>query len=503
MSTTTRRHPTAAFAGLCLQVLLPSVALGQARVETTASPTAVVEIIHEEDPNEIRTNVAGMAAHHLCSGVYVVGRDLERTPERVFANDVQRFDVFNWQSDFEYRIDRETRTAHVWGDGVAAAAEYNGDQGCTILPAGLDDVTFEPVRVERWIPDASATPWPTGDVDAHHETPPADVDAARLEAALDWVMAQTEHNTRALVVVYEGKILGERYADGFTRHTPQISWSQGKSVASALVGAAMQAGHLDVTVDDRAPVPEWHEPGDPRREIRLRDLLRMSSGLDFQNWGLGRAESWTDGNEHFRIYFEGIDVYEHAIDQPMDIEPGERFRYRNSDPLTLNRIVRRAAEAAGEEWLTYPQRVLFDRIGARSYVLETDAWGNFIITGYDYGSAWDWARFGLLHLWDGVWPGPDGEDRVLPEGWVDFVRTPAPGDPSDGYGGLFWLNRGGALPRAPADTYFAAGFMGQYTAIIPSMDLVIVRLGPSPGNTNRFLSDIIGEVTDAIDRSHE
>jgi CubicO group peptidase (beta-lactamase class C family) len=233
----------------------------------------------------------------------------------------------------------------------------------------------------------------------------------------------------------------------------------------------------------------------------MRDLLNMSSGLDFQNWGLGADSSWIDANEHFRIYFDGIDVYEHAIDQPVDREPGEVFRYRNSDPLTVNRIVRQAAEAHGEGWLTYPQKILFDRIGARNYVLETDAWGNFIITGYDFGSSWDWARFGLLHLWDGVWPTADGSgDRILPEGWVDFVSTPAPGAALKNYGGLFWLNQGGAWPRAPQDAYWAAGFMGQYTVVIPSYDMVIVRLGPSDRNINRYLSDIVGDVTDAIRR---
>lgn len=457
----------------------------------------------DPDPTEVRTHTAAMAAHHLCSGTFVVGRDYERPPDRVVAEDISRFEVFNWQDDFEFQVNFETRTASVWGEGIARqSAEYNGDQGCTILPPGLEDVAYEPHPVPRSIPDPAATSWPTGDVGAHHAGMPAEVDGPALEAALDRIMGWEEHNTRALVVIYEGKILGERYAPGFTRNTPQISWSQGKSVASALLGASIEAGYLDAWLDDPAPVAEWHRAGDPRAAIRIRDLLNMSSGLDFQNWGIGQPVSWTDGNEHFRIYFEGLDVYEHAIDQPMDRAPGEIFRYRNSDPLTVTRIVRTAAEARGEDWLTFPQRLLFDRIGARNYVLEPDAWGNFIITGYDFGSAWDWARFGLLHLWDGRWPSPDGEtwERILPEGWVDFVRTPAPGAADRNYGGLFWLNRGGALPRAPEDTYYAAGFMGQYTAIIPSLDMVIVRLGPSPGNVTRLLSDLIGEITDTIDR---
>lgn len=480
---------------------LGRVAIGALSFVAAAAPAVAQDPATREasevDPVEVRTHTAAMAAHHLCAGVFVVGRDHARDPETVVAADIARFEVFNWQDDFEYAIDRESRTASVWGEGVPTqSAEYNGDQGCTILPDGMDDVAFGPRPVPRDVPPPETTPWPMGDADAHHDPFPPEVDFDRFQAALDWAMAQDEHNTRALLVLYRGKILGERYAEGFGPNTPQISWSQGKSIAAALLGATIQAGLLDLWLDDPAPVPEWRGAGDPRREIRIRDLLNMSSGLDFQNWGIARPRSWTDGNEHFRIYFEGIDAYQHAIEQPMDLAPGERFRYRNSDPLTVARIVRRAVEAKGQDWLTYPQRILFDRIGARSYVLETDPWGNFIITGYDFGSARDWARFGLLHLWDGVWQG----DRILPEGWVDFVRTPAPGDPELSYGGLFWLNRGNQLPRAPADTYYAAGFMGQFTAVIPSLDMVVVRLGPSSGAIRDYLSDIIGEVAAAIER---
>jgi len=487
-----RRHDSLPLpASPLLAALVLCTAPGGALAQAATQPAE-----GEVDPVEVRVHTAAMAAHHLCAGVFVVGRDHVRDPDTVVENDIARFEVFNWQDDFAYAVDTDARSASVWGEGVEARkAEYNGDQGCTILPVGMDDVAFEPTPVERHVPDPETTPWPMGDADAHHDPFPAEVDLDRFQAALDWAMAQEEHNTRALLVVYKGKILGERYAEGFGPNTPQISWSQGKSIAAALMGAAIQAGHLDVGLDDPAPVPEWRGEGDPRRDIRIRDLLNMSSGLDFQNWGIGEPRDWTNGNEHFRIYFDGLDVYEHAIDQPMDLEPGERFRYRNSDPLTVARIVRKAAEAAGEEWLTYPQRILFDRIGARNYVLETDAWGNFIITGYDFGSARDWARFGLLHLWDGVWQG----DRILPEGWVEFVSTPAPGDPERNYGGLFWLNRGDQLPRAPADTYYSAGFMGQFTAVIPSLDMVVVRLGPSPGDITGYLSDIIGEVSEAIE----
>jgi CubicO group peptidase (beta-lactamase class C family) len=194
------------------------------------------------------------------------------------------------------------------------------------------------------------------------------------------------------------------------------------------------------------------------------------------------------------IYFDGLNVFEHAVNQPLELAPNTQWRYRNSDPLTLGKIIRETVEARGpngiEAYLTFPQRVLFDAIGARNFVLETDAWGNFIMTGYDYGSARDWARFGLLHLWDGVWEGR----RILPEGWVEFISTPAPADNSRGYGGLFWLNRSGAWQGVPEDAFMSSGFMGQHTVVIRSRDAVVVRLGPSPGDSTRHLTELLNRL---------
>jgi CubicO group peptidase (beta-lactamase class C family) len=175
------------------------------------------------------------------------------------------------------------------------------------------------------------------------------------------------------------------------------------------------------------------------------------------------------------IYHGAVDVFRHAIERPLEYPPNTIWRYHNCDPLTLGAIVRQTVEARGEEYLTYPQRALFDKIGIRDHVLEVDPWGNFVMTGFDYGTGRDWARFGLLHLWDGVWK-PSGE-RILPEGWVEFVSTPAPADDTQGYGGQFWLNAGGRHPNIPRDAFWAAGAWGQLTMVIPSRDTVIVRLG--------------------------
>jgi CubicO group peptidase (beta-lactamase class C family) len=161
----------------------------------------------------------------------------------------------------------------------------------------------------------------------------------------------------------------------------------------------------------------------------------------------------------------------------------------------LGQIVRDKVEARGGEYLSFPQRELFDKIGARDFVLEVDAWGNFIMTGFDYGTARDWARFGLLHLNRGVFAG----ERVLPAAWVDFVRQPAPASPIANYGALFWLNAGGNFPNVPRDMYCPNGHHGQTVLIIPSREMVIVRLGHSAaGGYPPYMREVAGMILEAV-----
>lgn len=438
-----------------------------------------------------RRYAAGIGAHHLCSGTFVVGRVTERSPETVLAEDIAPFPAFAWQDDFEWTVDLEERSATVWAADVnPRKARYYDDQGCTLLEDGADSVHFTPVPVPRGLPDAAEQDWPLGDRGAE-EPEQTGVDRAALDAALEAAMAAGQ-NTRALAVVRRGRIVGERYAPGFTRNTPQISWSEGKSLTAALIGRLMEKGHF--TLDDPAPIAEWRAEGDPRGGILMRHLLTMTSGLDMQNDGLAGPGSLLPENEHMRVYFDALDVFAHASGQPYGIPPGTEFRYRNSDPLSLGRIVRETVEGAGMEYLTHPQRQLFDRIGSRDFVLEADPWGNFILSGYEYGSAADWMRFGLLHLWDGEFAG----ERILPEGWSDFVSAPSPGAAENEYGGLWWLNAGGRHPDIPRDAYWAAGFMGQVTMVIPSADAVVVRLGPSPGGFDAYLNETVSAILSAF-----
>jgi len=286
--------------------------------------------------------------------------------------------------------------------------------------------------------------------------------------------ADPEGLTAAMVVVHEGQVVGERYMPGITKDTQLESWSMGKSLTATLVGLVVKDGAF--TLDDPAPVPEWRRPGDPRGAIRVRDVMRMSSGLSFT----GQDDRWMDPatqyHDHFFIYAGAVNAFQYAISSPVEYAPNTVGRYRNSDPMTLGFLVRQAVEKKGEQYLTWPQRALLDRIGIRLQVLEPDPWGNFLLSGYDYGTARNWARLGLLYLRDGVWNGT----RLLPEGWATFVSTPAPAWRRKEYGGQFWVNGEGQWDLPP-DAYWMAGAGGQYTFVVPSLDLVVVRMGHQRG----------------------
>lgn len=230
-----------------------------------------------------------------------------------------------------------------------------------------------------------------------------------------------------------------------------------------------------------APVPEWQGEGDPRQEIRIADLLRMSSGLRCRNRSDPGYDPELGYPDHLYLYTGTVNSFEWAATRPLQWEPNTVGRYRNCDPVLVNYLVRLAVEERGEDYHQFPQRALFDELGIRNLVPQTDPYGNFLLQGSELGSARDWARLGNLYLDDGVMK--DGE-RLLPEGFVDFVSTVAPAWEADGrpiYGGFFWLN--GEDYGLPASAvYSMAGAGGQNTFIVPSRHLVVARLGHYKGS---------------------
>jgi CubicO group peptidase (beta-lactamase class C family) len=251
----------------------------------------------------------------------------------------------------------------------------------------------------------------------------------------------------------------------------------GKSVTATMMGILIRQGVY--TLDQPAPIPEWQQPGDPRAQIRIRDILHMSSGIRIKapdDPDFDPAGTYPD---HLFLYTGRVDSFKYAATRPPQWPPNTVGRYRNTDPVLTNYLIRLAVEKRGEEYLSFPQRNLFDKIGVRSMVMETDPYGNFLTQGYELMSGRDWARLGNLYLQDGVWNG----ERILPEGFATFVSTVAPAwaaDNSPVYGGFFWINGDNAFP-VPKESYYMSGAGGQTVLIIPSHDLVVVRIGHYKG----------------------
>ena len=401
----------------------------------------------------------GFLAHFICSGTFVSGRD----PHAVVAEDLSKYGPV---SLFQWHVDRQNKvvTASLFGLGRRTGVFRDG-LGCT-LDIGTTEAELR-AQVSGAVSGPASTNrnalWPEGER-VEPDALPGGVDAKKLKAAIASVFAEPDpkraRKTRALVVVRGGRIVAERYAPGFDAEMPLLGWSMAKSALNALVGIMVQDGTLKV--DDKALLPQWQ--GDARREITLAQLLRMTSGLGFDK----------DNNE--RMLFTIGDIGEFAASKPLADPPGSAWNY-SQGPSNIIALVLRKHFSSEKDYLRFPRERLFEPLGMRSAVLEPDSAGTFIGSTFMYASARDWARLGLLFLRDGIWQGR----RLLPEGWVQYTTTPTQLSPGGRYGAHFWLrlpdsaNLG--VPPMPTDAYYMLGYDQQIVAIIPSHDLVIVRLG--------------------------
>lgn len=377
--------------------------------------------------------------------------------------------------------------------GIAAreAVSHLG-LGCTLVPTDGEIAALPSLPTPAQ--DLAAAPWPQGDrVDP--ELPPG-IDAARLDSAFERAFAEphprARRNTRAVLVVHRGRIIAERYAEGFGPETRFPGWSMTKSVGSALAGILVGEGKL--RLDSVNLFPGWSGQEDPRRRITTGHLMWMSDGL-------AHDESYTPTGGATRLLFGARDIAATAAATPARSEPGSTWYYASAASNLIAHLVRSAVGGTFTEYLTFPRRVLFDRIGMRSAVMEPDATGLFVTSSFMYATARDWARFGLLNLQDGVWNG----ERILPEGWVRYSVTPAPAAMVGEYGAQWWLNMGAArdtahrpFPKLPRDFYRAAGFEGQMVGVVPSAELVVVRLGLSRPDAAFDPGELMADVLAAV-----
>jgi CubicO group peptidase (beta-lactamase class C family) len=438
---------------------------------------------------------AGFAAHVVCSLAFDSGLD----PDAVFR-DYVAFELGPGAALISVDVDPVARRVDTLAAGLArASAIHREGLGCTLV-AGADESALRAWRPpERTAvgrasgsgasgPGASgsrasgeggdaAARWPIGD-GGPEALPPPEL-AAALARAFDEPNAAAGgplRQTLAVVVAHRGRLVAERYAEEMGPATPLLGWSMSKSVIAALVGVAVGEGRLELARP--APVPEWQSPGDPRGAITLDQLLRMSSGLAFD-------ETYGAVNDVSRMLFTRADTGAFAASFPLAHPPDTFWSYSSGTTNVVSRILRDSFDGDLAAMWLWARARLFDPIGLRSAIFEPDASGSFIGSSFFFASARDWARLGELHLRDGVWRG----ERVLPRGWVEYVTTPTPAAPQGRYGAHWWLNAGDPerperrlWPALPRDAVAMRGHSGQYVVVVPSAELVVVRLGLSHGD---------------------
>ncbi|MDF1811999.1 MAG: serine hydrolase [Verrucomicrobiales bacterium] len=420
-------------------------------------------------------------AKTLCAAAYISGRDiLSSEIEDVSAGDLNFLKVFRTKKAVD------SVTVSFFGLHPATAVFREGI-GTTLA------IGKTPEQLRRETSGAVAAPpanpsllWPEGNrVDI--SLAPASINRKMLNSLIDSAFSEPDNplRTRAIVIVYDGRVIAEKYAPGFDADMPLKGWSMAKSVTNALVGIMVDQGKLHL--EDKSLLQAWQTEGDPRAAISLDNMLHMSSGIDFNETYSVDPES-----DISMMLFRTGNAAGFAATKPADKPPGTFFEYASGTTNLLCRIIR---EKINDDAIyhAFPKRELFHKIGAHSAILERDASGTFVGSSFVYATARDWARLGLLYANDGIW----NEERILPEGWMEYCRTPAPAAPQGEYGAHFWLKLEGQNDRSdlPAGIFHMSGHEGQFVSISPEKKLVVVRLGftleQDAWNQGEFVSKIL------------
>lgn len=490
-------RPAPGYWPFSIKTLLPALRVGTlALLAIAVSAQAQQQDTYDYWQHQREMIRRGQQAVFMCNGLFTSGRSLEE----VYARELAFLpDPIGTPEGGDYNVDWELRAVEIGSAGAVPTmrAAFREGIGCIVLPPDqtLADVDRLPELTLPYPPGNPAQiPWPDGDL-VEDKPLPSNIDQAALLVASDWAFDRgtPEQATISLLVVYEGEIIHERYAPGFDMTTRTRTWSTAKSMASTLIGMLVDQGRMDL---DEPLGFEWYPEArspeaDPRNEITLRHVLNMSSGLE--SIDNNRLEYATGSG---LSYWAGASSVTGARNRALIREPGTRFDYENYD--TLLAVYAMKLELGGEkEYAEFPRKALLDRIGMRNTLVSTDRFGDFILSSQVYTNARDLARFGLLYLNEGVWNG----ERLLSKEWIDFVRTPAPSTREIGsmYGGQWWLvpdNRN----DVPKDAYSTAGNRGQFTIIVPSHDLVIVRRGLDYGRQGFDRWDLTREVLKAINQ---
>ncbi|MFV5684853.1 serine hydrolase domain-containing protein [Flavobacterium sp. GB2R13] len=417
--------------------------------------------------------ISGFSAKSIASGHFIDNRSQQMIEKG--DNDIDMIDLAKNKIDDTGKF----AVASVYGLRERKAI-YREGLGATLINDDFD--VTKPYSVPKRTTLNNDLPFPYGNIEPK-DTVFNNVDYTKLNAAVANAFDKkgiVDKRTRSLLVIYKDKIIAEKYDTGFDKNSKILGWSMTKSITSAIFGILQKQGKYDIYKP--APVAEWQN--DERKMITTSDLLHMNSGLEWE-------EKYDKICDATQMLFQSEDMSRVQREKSAEFKPNSHWNYSSGTTNLLSGILRKQFKTH-QEYLDFWYSALIDKIGMNSMIVETDMAGNYVGSSYGWATTRDWSKFGLLYLHKGNWNG----EQILDESWVKYTTTPT--NTSNGrYGGHFWLNASGHFPDVPRDMYYCSGFQGQMVAIIPSLDLVIVRMGLTEEpefDFNGMLKEIVGSL---------
>lgn len=417
--------------------------------------------------------ISGFSAKNVASAHFIDNRSLD-----IIEKSDNDFDVIGWAAN-QINESGKFATANVLGLKERKAI-YRQGLGATLINDDFD--AAKPYEVPKRIQLKSNLPFPYGDAEPK-DTVFTNVDYAKLNRAVANAFDANggdAKRTRSVLVIYKDKIIAEKYVDGFTKNSVILGWSMTKSITGTLFGILQKQKKFNIYKP--APIEEWQN--DNRKNITTNDLLHMNSGLEWEEY----YDRICDAT---KMLYHDEDMSRSQLIKPAVFKPNTHWNYSSGTTNLLSGILRKQFKTH-QEYLDFWYSALIDKIGMHSMVIETDMAGNYVGSSYAWATTRDWSKLGLLYLHKGNWNG----EQIFDASWAKYVSTPT--NTSEGrYGAQFWLNAGGFYPDAPRDMYSCNGYQGQKVYIIPSQDLVIVRMGltgDAKFDFNGLLKGIVGSV---------
>ncbi|MCB1176235.1 MAG: serine hydrolase, partial [Leptospiraceae bacterium] len=425
----------------------------------------------------------GYTAKYICTQVFVMNRD----PEIVYQNDVKPthplFSIVN------YKVNKEENTVETdaFGFWNKRTALYRNPAGCTLVRGiNLDEFKKETYEILTLPPKFTSEEWPNGEL-VNPVTIPEGLENIIIDSFKEPGNTKTPRNTHAVVIVKDGKIILERYHKDFSPSKPILGWSMSKTITGILIG--ILARDKMISISEPAPIPLWRNSKDERKSITVEHLLTMTDGLDFE-------EEYGPGTDATIMLYESKSMADFVIGKNSKHTPGRIFNYSSGTTNILSKIVKERSKVVFNNPDHFMKRELFEKLNIKSIVFETDSSNTFVGSSYANASARDWARIGLLILNKGEWNG----QTIYTKEYSEKMITPSPAAEKGEYGYQIWLNKGKNgnkyFPKLTEELIFLHGYNGQIVAILPSKNLIIVRLGATPSNKKAwdeeiFLKDII------------